>query len=139
MTAGVHDFLVEQEATFRQRMTWTRRLAAGEPSAPGDTTKTLPDGTTVTVRPYDLTNCTARRQIRRGYDVDPEFLTLTVGNGLTLGGTAGTIDIHLTAAQTDSLTVKRARYDLLVTFPGGDVRRVLEGRLLISRNVTELP
>ncbi len=119
MAAGVYDFVVEQDATFRQRITWAAKQA---------------DGTTVA---YDLTGCTAFMQVRAGYDVIPEFVTLTSANGgLTLGGTAGTIDIFMTPVQTNSLTTKRPRYDLVVTFPGGDTRRVLEGRMLVSKWAT---
>ncbi len=120
MTAGVHDFPVEQEATFRQRITWAAKDAAGE------------------LQPYDLTDCTARMQVRTGYDGET-FLTLSTENGgLTLGGSAGTIDIHMRPSETDQLTVAKPRYDLMVIFPSGDARRVLEGRLLVRRNITEL-
>jgi hypothetical protein len=56
--------------------------------------------------PYDLTSYTARMEMRKEAldpsDTTPEAadLVLTSSSGITLGGTAGTVEIVITAAQT---------------------------------------
>lgn len=143
MVAGNHDFVVEQEATFRHVFTWTYVLPAGTTALSGDRQVTLDDGTVVNVRPHDLTGCTARMHVRPTIDSTDLYLAVTTEDGgLTLGGTAGTIAIHLTGDQTDLLDgplkqIRKPRYDILVRFPSGDTSRALKGRLLLDKNVTE--
>ena len=56
--------------------------------------------------PYDLSTLTARCEMRKEAldpsDTTPEAadLVLTSSSGITLGGTAGTVEIKITAAQT---------------------------------------
>lgn len=121
MAAGKCDLSIEQGATFRTRLT----IKAGSPA---------------TV--IDLTGYTAKMQFRAAAtSTSPVIMTVSSGTappatGLTLGGSAGTIDILIAAADTDPITATRAVYDLEITAPNGDVTRVLKGSVLFDPEVT---
>jgi hypothetical protein len=116
MAAGVYQVNIEQGATFRLHVTWQ-----------------APNGS-----PIDLTGQTAHMQIRTAHD-GALLLELTDTAGITLGGTAGTIDIVITATQTSSLTVWRAVYDLYIIPVVGDRTRLLEGPVVVDPTVTLTP
>ncbi len=87
--------------------------------------------------PVDLTGCVARMHVRERIDSPTTLLELTTENGgIELGGTAGTIRRRMTAAQTAALTWRSGVYDLEIEFPGGIVRRVLAGPVVVSPEVT---
>ena len=46
-------------------------------------------------------------------------------------------DIVITDTQTDLLELRRAVYDLELVWPSGDVLRLMQGKVIISLNVTE--
>lgn len=85
-----------------------------------------PDGNAI-----DLTGYDATLGVKREFSDETEVLTLTSGSGLTLGGTAGTIDIVMTAAQTADLT-GTYRYTLTVTPSGGDPEHLVSGRIICN-------
>lgn len=64
--------------------------------------------------------------------------TATLTAGITLGGSAGTIVINITAAQTTALTAGNYVYDLELTSGGGFVTRILEGKFVITPEVTQI-
>lgn len=90
--------------------------------------------------PYDLTGCTARLQMRpapKG-DVLLEVTTETADEiVLQPDDVPGLISIHLPHAKTELLERSKAKYDLEVTFPSGDILRVVQGLVTISREITE--
>lgn len=92
-----------------------------------------------TKSPIDLTGLEARMHIR-ARDTDPNFaLELTTANGrITLGGSAGTINIILTALETDTLTINSGVYDLEIYNPGDldIVDTLLEGAVTINNAIT---
>lgn len=109
-----------QGATYTQSLTW--KTAADE-----DATKT----------PVDLTGCTARMQVRAKVGASEVLLTLTTENGgISLGGTAGTIDLLIDAEDTAELTWSAGVYDLEIVYPGGQVRRLMYGTVAVSPEVT---
>ena len=66
-------------------------------------------------------------------------LSLTPGAGLTLGGTAGTVTINITPAQSLALTVYEGVYDLDIDpdgAPSANSYRLMEGTWRVNRNVT---
>lgn len=88
--------------------------------------------------PIDLTGCTAHMQIRQSTSAANTLADMTTANGgLTLGGTAGTISMLLTAAQTTAITARRGVYDLKLIAANGVVRRFAEGEVTISPEVTQ--
>lgn len=111
---GVYDFTIRQGGTFSRRLTWKDDAGA----------------------PINLTGFTARMQIRT-----PEngsiLLSLTTENGgIVLGGVAGTITLAITAAATAALDWVYGRYDLELISAGGEVTPLLEGRVILDREVT---
>lgn len=88
-------------------------------------------------KPIDLTGYTARMQVREKITSTSAVLDLTTANGgVTLGGTAGTIRVLATAAQTAALTIASGFYDLEIIDVTAAVRRLLEGAVTISKEVT---
>jgi uncharacterized protein YegP (UPF0339 family) len=94
------------------------------------------DGTIV-----DLTGYSARMQVRRLHTSATVDLSLTspVG-GLSVGGSDGNVDIDITNAQTAALCVNNAEsvyfYDLEVQSEGGQVTRVVEGKVIVKPQIT---
>ncbi len=127
MSAGQYDLYIEQGATFRTVLTYLHR----------DGTVDV-NGDPIAV-PYDLTGCEVRMQIRqrRGTEV---LISVTTANGAIVidpDPTTGRMVITISDEATDSLTMSRARYDLEVEYPSGDVIRLIEGRVSISGNITQ--
>jgi hypothetical protein len=80
-----------------------------------------PDPDTGEPRPplVDLTGYTAVLKIRVSPSSTTALLTLTQADGITLGGTAGTIAVAITAARAAALPVGTLAYDTVLTTPGG--------------------
>lgn len=115
MAAAKLKLSIEQGATFRKLFTWT----AGTPA--------------VTV---DLTGCTARMQLRSELASSAPLVTLTTENGgITLGGTAGTIELLISATSTAAFTWTSAVFDLEIV-NAGVVTRLLYGTVSVSQEVT---
>lgn len=113
MTAGIYDIIIEQGATFTRTVTWK------------DEAET----------PINLTGYSARLQMRESVDATSTFLSLTSGSGITLGGTAGTILIEISATDTAALT-QSGVYDLELVSGAGVVTRLLQGSVTLSKEVT---
>jgi hypothetical protein len=88
--------------------------------------------------PVDLTDYSARMQVRAEIASDTTLLDLTsdLGGAITLGGAAGTIDLDLTATETADLTPGTHVYDLELESDTGTVTRLLQGSFVISPEVT---
>lgn len=115
MAAGQYDIFIEQGATYDQTFNW--KDSAGDP--------------------VNLTGYTARMQIRPSVSRSEIIESFTTENGkITLGGSAGTIRLLLTATQTAAITSRRGVYDLELIASNGVVTRLLEGGVEISREVT---
>lgn len=107
---------IDQGSDFSKHLTWR----AGEPLAP-----------------VDLSGCTARMHARADLSSTEILLDLTTENGgIVLGGTAGTVEIVISAAQTEGITWTEAIYDLEIVFPGGRVKRLLKGAIEVDPEVT---
>lgn len=123
MTAAKKDLYIEQGATFGLSFTWRE----GTTEEPGD--------------PHDLTGAVARMQIRKKQQ-DPALVSASsdgVVPKITLGGAAGTVALELSDEDTDLLTSKSALYDLEVELADGTVVRLLQGRVTVDPNITQLP
>ena len=87
--------------------------------------------------PMDLTGYTARMHIRDEVDSSATIATLTtVNGGITLGATAGTIELLISATDTAAFTVTSAVYDLEVISGAGKVTTLLEGAITLTNEVT---
>lgn len=108
---------IQQGATFRRRVT----VAA----ASGD--------------PVDLTGFTARMQVREDYPAETVMLEASTDDGrITVDGPAGVLWITVPPTATAALPrYGFGVYDLeLVSPDGGDVRRILEGDVEVTPEVT---
>lgn len=112
-------FTIYQGATFRKRLRWTNKA---------------------TGTPLDLTGCKARMQVRAEVESTEVLLELTTENGgITLGGTAGTIDFYVGATATAAITWTSGVFDLEIVHPGAlpdDVTRLAQGTVSVSPEVT---
>lgn len=84
----------------------------------------------------NLTGYSAAMQIRTAADSTAYLLSLTNGSGITLGGTAGTVAVAITAAQSSAISAGSYAYDLELTAGAGLVTRLLQGAVNVSGNVT---
>tara|TARA_B100001123_G_C15322004_1_gene1028251 strand:- start:2716 stop:3087 length:372 start_codon:yes stop_codon:yes gene_type:complete len=123
MNAGIHHLTCDQGSTFRKTITMKQS-----------------DGTTN----VDLTGYTARMKIKEEYGGTLiKSLTSATGQGLTVGGSAGTptngeIDIEISATDTAAMTPNTIGvYDLEIASSGGVVDRVLQGKFIITPEVTD--
>ncbi len=86
----------------------------------------------------DLSNYRARGSVKRSYEAsDSEALDFLVN--IEAPPTAGTINFSLNAQQTSQLTRRRYVFDIemeLAQDSDTTVERVLEGKVLVSRSVT---
>jgi hypothetical protein len=113
---GYLDLNCYQGANFDYRLTWQT------------------NGTAV-----NLTGYNARMQVRDSYDAGTAIVSLTAGTGITLGGTAGTIDLALSATATaalDGTPNTQFVYDLELVSGAGYVTRLVEGRFYVFPEVT---
>ena len=84
--------------------------------------------------PVNWTGYTAKMQVKEHLNSDAQF-TLTNGSGITLGGSAGTVQIDISAAQSGAVVPGTYIYDLELT-SGTTVYRVLQGKLTFTGQVT---
>lgn len=112
---GRYDFTMYQGASFDRTFTWQ----VGDPATA-----------------VNLTGYTGRMQVRASTAAPTTIIELTTSNGrMSLGGSAGTVAITVTAADTAALAPGQYVYDLELV-NGSTVTRLLEGRATISGEVT---
>lgn len=115
MKAFREDLVIEQGATFDKTWKWVR------------TPKKLA---------VDLAGCTGRMHIRPSVASPDILLALTTENGYMIFG-EGTIQLLVPFTITTDLNFSKGVYDLeIVQTPAGRVRRLLEGEVTFTRNVT---
>jgi hypothetical protein len=86
--------------------------------------------------PVNLTNYTARMQVRVSHPDQSTVLSITSGSGITLGGTAGTILLEASPATTAGVPSGQYVYDLELVSPGSAVTRLVEGTFICDPEVT---
>lgn len=106
--AGYYDFTIERRTTFKRTLVWSV----------GDI-------------PVNNTGYSARLEARKTISqTSPDFV-LTVGDGITLGGANGLIDLNITPARSSELQAGIYFYWLDIN-TGDETERLLEGRLTIK-------
>ena len=116
MSAGYHHFIIEQGATFGQTLTLK------------DSSDTL-----VNLTGYS----SAEMDLRDTPDASATILTLTTANNrIALGGTAGTVTLSISAADTANMAVGDGHYDLEIVNSAGNVYRILEGTFSVRGNTS---
>lgn len=122
MNAGTYNLCINQNATFSKTLIWTTKRCCG-------------CGTVgVSSGPVDLTGYTAQMQIRPFYN-GPVLYDVTPD--ITLGGVDGTIQIEISAADTETFIWWKGVYDLRLTDSSGIVTRLLAGSVDVSPAVTQ--
>lgn len=87
--------------------------------------------------PVAFTGYTARAQAREYYDSPTPFMNLTTENGgIVLGATDGSIALHMSAAATAAISDGHGVWDLELVAPSGEVYRLLQGKICVSKEVT---
>ena len=120
MIAGKYNIYCEQGATFARNLT----IVVPDEIDPEITT------------PYDLSNHTARMQVRRTVDSTSKIVELTTENGgLTIDDTHGTILIEMADEVTASIQSSGV-YDLEIIDDAGRVSRVIQGDFIFNQEVT---
>jgi hypothetical protein len=84
---------------------------------------------------WNLTGYSATMTIRPFVGANTTTLVLTNGNGITLGGAAGTVAILISAAVTADFEPSRYSYDFVLN-SGSVVTRLLEGKFVVTAGVT---
>ena len=114
MTPGKYNMVCPQGSTFNQQLTYT-----------------------IEEVPVDLTGYSARMQVREKHTSTRAVFDLTTENGgLTTGGAAGTIIIFISSTDTSEASAKDYVYDIELESSGGDVTRLLEGKFMLTPEVT---
>jgi len=85
--------------------------------------------------PWNLTGYTATMTIRPFVGSNTTTLVLTNGNGITLGGAAGTVSIDIDSEVTADFSPSRYAYDFMLD-SGSVVTRLLEGKFIVTAGVT---
>lgn len=107
--------VIEKGATYRHTLIWE------------DATGT----------PIDMTNCTAKLQIREDI-FSPELLCElnTENNGLVIAPLTGRINLFISATDTSALVGFGGAYDLEIYRMNGDTTRLIEGGVAFKPEVT---
>jgi hypothetical protein len=116
MAAGVYNTVIEKGATFELTVTYNDATGAA----------------------VNLTTWTVRMQVRETPSSASAILT-SEGVSPTIvltKNSSGVISATVSAANTAALTVATAYYDIEAQTSAGVVRRVLQGRIIISPEVT---
>jgi hypothetical protein len=110
MSAGIHNFTLDQGATFNRQLTIKENNS-----------------------PLNLTGYTGAIQLRSSYDASTVALSVTVA---VTNATQGILTISASSSSTTALTEGIYVYDLEITNSSGTVTRLLQGQITVSPEVT---
>jgi len=113
MTPGRVNFLCPQGSTFNRRLTYK-----------------------INDVPVNLNGYTSRLQVRETHYAQDMIVALTSGSGITLGGSAGTIDLLISASATAAFNAGNFVYDLEIQSVNGTIDRLIEGSFIVTPEVT---
>lgn len=84
--------------------------------------------------PIDLSNYSARMQVRTRINYEDAVIELEEGSGITLDS-EGRITFTISAEDTTAIS-RDGVYDIELIDPAGLVHRLLQGRFLLNKEVT---
>jgi hypothetical protein len=113
MTPGRVNFLCPQGSTFSRRLTYK-----------------------IDDVPVNLSGYSSRLQVRETHYDTETIVSLTSGSGITLGGSAGTIDLLISASATALFNAGTWVYDLEIQSTNGTIDRLVEGSFIVTPEVT---
>lgn len=105
-------FTLKRGDTWSQSFTWRQGSESGDP--------------------VDLTDCTARMQVRTRSD----DLILDCTPYLTVDGPAGTVAVLVPASETKAFPVAKTQFDIELTFPDDTVQSTETMTLRVLEDVT---
>jgi hypothetical protein len=108
--SGKHNIVAEQGATFNLNF------------------RVETDGT-----PWNLTGYTFAMQVRRSTSASTTLLNITSATMTSVGRVSATVN----AATMSDVPAGRWVYDIELTSSGGEVTRILEGRFIVTAEVTQ--
>lgn len=111
--SGVYNIVAEQGSTYKLDFTISI------------------DGT-----PWDFTGYIVRMQVRADYNTSAKLIEATTSNDKITANAAGRIQVTVSATEMSSVPAGRWVYDIEVESAGGEVTRVLEGKFLVTPEVT---
>jgi hypothetical protein len=114
--AGLYNITADQGATFSRTITWT-------------------DSARI---PINVTNYTARMQVRTTVESPTVVLELTTANGrISLGGVLGTVTLNVPASVMQNVLADKYVYDLELIAPTTQVvNRLVQGNFVVRPEVT---
>ncbi len=115
LSAGKYNLMIEQGAKFGVQFTWQDK-----------------DG-----NPIDLSLWTGQIQFRESKDDTSILYDSDTAGDIVMGGVAGTVDFNLPTLTTTEFTFDDCLYDLELTDPDGEITRLVEGRVSLSKEVTK--
>jgi hypothetical protein len=85
--------------------------------------------------PIDLTGALVEIQVRTRPSSTTALLTLTIGNGITVGG----LNLNqITINQAVSIAAGSYVYDLTIQFPNDNVKTYIWGNFIVYQDITQL-
>ena len=81
------------------------------------------------------TGYSAAMQFKEKLDSDANFLSLSSGTEITLGGSNGVIDILVDQTVLEAITARSGYYDLVMTSGSGTPYKILYGPVTIDKGV----
>jgi len=116
MAAGTYNIEIEQGASFSRTITYQDSAGSA----------------------VDITGYTIRMQARETVNSSTAYIDINTTDGgvVITDAAAGEFKLTLTAAQTSAITVERGVYDLEVVDVSGNVTRLLQGSVVLDREIT---
>jgi hypothetical protein len=86
--------------------------------------------------PVDLTGYAARMMLRTSAEAASPTVSLSTVAGTMTVNASGEIQLAYPAVSSSAITAATYLYDLEMENPAGNVRRLVEGRAVVSREIT---
>lgn len=86
--------------------------------------------------PVDLTGWTARMMLRTTSEAASPTVSLSTATSTMTALSNGTIGLSYSAISSAAITAATYLYDLEVQSPSGNVRRLMQGRAVVPREMT---
>lgn len=86
--------------------------------------------------PVNLDGYVARMMLRTTTDAASPTVSLSTAGGTMSVTTAGQIILNYSAASSSAITAATYLYDMELQSPSGNVRRLVQGRAVVSREIT---
>lgn len=86
--------------------------------------------------PVDVSSYVARMMLRTDPEVASPTVALSTTNNTIAVSSNGSITLNYSAVSSASVTAGTYVYDMELVSPSGNVRRLIQGRAVVSREIT---